>query len=79
MRDGKRRKTECRDGFDGSPVCAAGRRFSFSGLCAASWAGQAAAVGVSGKSGNGGEPPGESTPPDENLPADLDSLPGSWA
>ncbi len=33
-------------------------------------------MGVSGKSGNGGEPPGESTPPDENLPADLDSLPG---
>ena len=77
MRDGKRRKNRMQGRIRTaalSVLLAVG--FLFLGYVPASWAGQAAAVGVSGKSGNGGEPPGESTPPDENLPADLDSLPG---
>lgn len=77
MRDGKRRKNRMQGRIRTaalSVLLAVG--FLFLGCVPASWAGQAAAVGVSGKSGNGGEPPGESTPPDENLPADLDSLPG---
>ena len=77
MRDGKRRKNRMQGRIRTaalSVLLAVG--FLFLGCVPASWAGQAAAVGVSGKSGNGGEAPGESTPPDENLPADLDSLPG---